>query len=202
MTTTLEEIIATVNTELPRHGRGILRPSDMARTGSASCFGRIATIGSALHASGVPGEALTLLTSRSHALEFKAGRCWLGHTALVLHIKDEILVDAPAYSAHTDDLGATTWPGATANDNQIEVVDEYKMAKYTGEEWDNDPYLSYIYGTREVYNAQPLFTAHPLIQGIELYQRLHPELNASPRVHADDYAVFYDSLLTQMYASS
>lgn len=194
MATKLEEIITTVNAELTGYCRWMIQPSDMGETRNASCFGRVATIGAALCSSGVPDEALTLLISRNHAMEFRPGRGWLGHAVLVANVDGGVLVDAPAYTAHTRNIGAISWPGSLAGDNHIEVIDREAAPKYTQQNWDEDPYLSYIYGEWDIYYRQPIFTAHPFTQGIEQYQALHPELRTNPRAHTADYADFYESL--------
>lgn len=197
----LEKIITNVNQALPNYGQGIMRPSEMTLTRRANCFGRLATIGSALLENGLSDRSLSLLISRSHSREFKPGRYWIGHVALVVDIEDGAVVDDFG-AAFKRSLKAVTWPGARTNDGQVGVVDLVKVAKMTSGDWGSNPSLAALYGTREVYDMQPLFTAHPFAEGIDRYQLEHPDLRESPRIQVADYASFYGSISQTSPSSS
>jgi hypothetical protein len=178
----VEAVMATVNGKLPGYRSGVIHPKEMASTRRANCFGRFATIGAGLQVRGFSDHEVTLLIGEDHGHEFESGQYRLGHVALVASAGEDILMDMSGRLAIIEDIKFTNWPGYVGADGNVRVIDhlvERATPDATGG------------------SSQAFFTAHPLAEGIEVYQENHPILAAGRRSHLADYVAFYNYLLTQ-----
>ena len=187
------ELSMEVDAALPKHGRGVISPEDMAATGTASCFGRLAVVGSQLVEEGLPSTYLRWLISLSHGMEFSEGKPWLGHAMLVVEYPQPLLIDSSHYM-WSRSLSTTSW---LATDERDLPVLDHEALKYTH----GGMFAKSLEGPTRMPHDQLhqqsshfIFTQHEFNRGIAFYQAEHPRLNASPALRAGDYANFYANL--------
>jgi hypothetical protein len=187
------ELSMEVDAELPKHGRGVISPEDMAATRAASCFGRLAVVGSQLVEEGLPSSHLRWLISLSHGMEFTAGKPWLGHAMLVVEHPQPLLIDSSHYM-WSRPLSTTSW--LASDERDLPVVD-HEAIKYThggmfAKSLDDSTKISH--DQLSLQSPHFVFTQHEFNEGIAFYQAVHPRLNTRTALRPVDFANFYANL--------
>jgi hypothetical protein len=195
-------IMAITNEALPIHGVGVISPEAMGRTGSASCFGRLAVIGSQLIAAGgdVDRDNLSWLIGLNHGLrhskKHSAAKYWYGHAFLAINGPEPALVDCMK-QAFTRELDTTTWSPALSNKQILPIVDRIVAEEVTEPDRPLDtgvvPNRAIRYA--RVWALRAFFSHHTFDAGMAFYQDEHPLLRKQDPLIAQDYANFYSELV-------
>jgi hypothetical protein len=190
----LFEIMTTVNEALPEHGKGVISPQEMAATGTANCFGRLAVIGSELVAEGFASEDVSLLISMNHGQKSNNGKYWFGHAFLAISGPKPQLVDSMS-QAYTRRLATTTWiPNGTQtlpiiDKTVLKEVQRPDLPLRAGKKPERSIELARNWALRA------FFSHHSFDEGISYYQETHPRLRKLEHQKARDYSSFYASFI-------
>lgn len=196
----LQHIIDVTDTYLPKHGRGVIAPEAMLEQHDASCFGRLALVGSAWLQDGLAEDSLHLLISHNHGVALGDGKYWLGHAALA--IDDEALLIDADRQTHVRDLHATTsW--LAGHDSTDTVTDYFKVPRPSAKPVNQSALeaLVGLVGPEQVNRLHHHFSAHPFAEGIQAYQATHPAFANAPTFDAESYAACYQTMASQLLAA-
>lgn len=198
-----EELTDWINKAVPKADVDIFRPADMLRDGITNCLGRAGLARAALLAGqlvseGVPAEKLVLIFNQSHGLEFKPGRFWMGHAALVVDAEPGVILDSYGRSC-VSRLNTTSWKPGVPPTEQGVITHHADLAAQQRQKWgDLSPERRAYLGREAIYQGLPFSRAYEFSEGLERYQLDHPTLRSGPLVTPDDYAEAYAVLFERL----
>ncbi len=188
-------VVLSVNDAFPDYGGPVISPLDMAQTGRANCFGRLATIGSGLISEGLPEDNIQWFINLGHGhfYDRRRGREWFGHVELVVDDQKQFVIDALFYAFFAD-INTIDWRPDDAMRPLFAIDEPKRLSGVTGDFMEIDG-LRIVQELPEILAMGHYFAIHSFNEGIETYQDMHSWYRRQKLVWtAQDYTDLYHSL--------